>query len=282
MLPTENVFAFSALVLVTLYLFDARRRSRSRYLALPDEEDESLTQDIVYTNTVGYDAQITEPSNCSYESYNLIIGVCGGSGSGKTTLSKAIIRDYGVDNVTYLSHDYYYKDLSHLPMEERAQCNFDHPNALETVLLVQHLCLLKSGQEVEIPMYDFTTHCRKAETIRVRPRSIILLEGILIFAEPRLLPLMDIKVFVETAADIRLLRRMKRDMEERKRTAEAVMTQYLKNVRPMHMMFVESSKRYADIIIPHGVNSVALDMIISKLHQFSAQAMRAKGLEKEL
>lgn len=224
-----------------------------------------LMQDNIYTNSAPEHFCPKLQSNGSI----LVVGVCGGSGSGKTTLSKAIIRDYGLENVTYLSHDFYYKDLSHLTIEERANHNFDHPDALETSLLVSHLKSLKQGQRIAIPVYDFTTHCRTKQSIVLEPRNVILLEGILIFAQPELLSLMDIKVFVETAADIRLLRRLRRDMIERNRTAEAVMAQYMNNVRPMHMTYVETSKRFADIIIPHGVNSVALDMIISKLHRFT-------------
>nr|CCA20414.1 uridine kinase putative [Albugo laibachii Nc14] len=231
-----------------------------------------LIQDNIYTNSA-LDLIRSKPQS---EASILVVGVCGGSGSGKTTLSKAIIRDFGLENVTYLSHDFYYKDLSHLTLEERANHNFDHPDALETSLLVSHLKTLKEGQRIEIPVYDFTTHTRKKQSIVLEPRNIILLEGILIFAQPELLSLMDIKVFVETAADIRLLRRLRRDMGERNRTAETVMAQYMKNVRPMHMTYVETSKRFADIIIPHGVNSVALDMIISKLHRFTNTACHLK------
>lgn len=202
----------------------------------------------------------------------LVVGVCGGSGSGKTTLSRAIMDEFGPDRVTYLSHDYYYKDLGHLTLEQRAEHNFDHPDSLETDLLVRHLQLLRAGKTVDVPMYDFGTHSRCQETRRMKPSSVILVEGILIFADQALADLMDIKIFVETAADIRLVRRLRRDMEERARTAESVMNQYMKTVRPMHMMFVEHSKRVADIIVPHGVNCVALDMIISRLHSFTQAA----------
>lgn len=202
----------------------------------------------------------------------LVVGVCGGSGSGKTTLSRAIMAEFGADRVSYLSHDYYYKDLGHLTMDQRAEHNFDHPDSLETDLMVQHVRQLRAGKAVDVPVYDFGTHSRTAETRHMKPNSVILVEGILIFADQALADLMDIKIFVETSADIRLVRRLRRDMEERARTAESVMNQYMKTVRPMHMMFVEHSKRVADIIIPHGVNSVALDMIISRLHSFTALA----------
>jgi uridine kinase len=212
----------------------------------------------------------------------LVVGVCGGSGSGKTTLSRAIISEFGASRVSYLSHDYYYKDLGHLSMAQRAEHNFDHPDSLETDLLVQHLRQLRAGKAVDVPVYDFGTHSRCPETRTMQPNSVILVEGILIFADQALADLMDIKIFVETAADIRLVRRLRRDMEERARTAESVMNQYMKTVRPMHMMFVEQSKRVADIIIPHGVNSVALDMIISRLHSFTAAATSSSGSTSSL
>lgn len=212
----------------------------------------------------------------------LVVGVCGGSGSGKTTLSRAIISEFGASRVSYLSHDYYYKDLGHLSMAQRAEHNFDHPDSLETDLLVRHLRQLRAGKAVDVPVYDFGTHSRCPETRAMQPNSVILVEGILIFADQALADLMDIKIFVETAADIRLVRRLRRDMEERARTAESVMNQYMKTVRPMHMMFVEQSKRVADIIIPHGVNSVALDMIISRLHSFTAAATSSSGSTSSL
>lgn len=241
-----------------------------------DARELELVKDIVYiNNTVGPDSfRLNRRNQTLNDEGNqiLVVGVCGGSGSGKTTLSRAIISDFGADRVSYLSHDYYYKDLGHLTMDQRAEHNFDHPDSLETDLLIKHLRLLRAGKEVEIPSYDFGTHSRCKETTLMKPNSVILVEGILIFADPELAALMDIKIFVETSADIRLVRRLRRDMEERARTAESVMNQYMKTVRPMHMMFVEQSKRVADIIIPHGVNSVALDMIISRLHSFTSHA----------
>ncbi|KAJ0395412.1 hypothetical protein P43SY_003836 [Pythium insidiosum] len=242
-----------------------------------------LVKDIVYINnavepTKQFRFVRQKRSSCNDEGNQiLVVGVCGGSGSGKTTLSRAIIEEFGADRVTYLSHDYYYKDLKHLSMEERAEHNFDHPDSLETELLVQHVKELRAGKTVQVPMYDFSTHSRCKETVTMQPNSVILVEGILIFADKDLASLMDIKIFVETAADIRLVRRMQRDMEERGRTAESVMSQYMKTVRPMHMMFVESSKRVADIIIPHGVNSVALDMILSRLHSFTLESSSASN-----
>ncbi|RHY36247.1 hypothetical protein DYB30_009093 [Aphanomyces astaci] len=198
----------------------------------------------------------------------LIIGVCGGSGSGKTTLSKAIIDDIGDSAVSYLSHDFYYKDLSHLSLEQRAEHNFDHPDALDTALMVSHLAKLKQGIACDIPMYDFTTHSRCLSTQHMSPKSVILVEGILLFTDPDLVDLMDIKVFVETPSDVRFIRRLKRDIRERGRTAESVIEQYMTTVRPMHLLFVEPSKRVADILVPVGVNAVALDLILSRLKSF--------------
>ncbi|KAF0690125.1 Aste57867_18450 [Aphanomyces stellatus] len=198
----------------------------------------------------------------------LVIGVCGGSGSGKTTLSREIINDIGEGGVSYLSHDFYYKDLSHLSLEQRAEHNFDHPDALDTALLVEHLGKLKEGIACDIPMYDFTTHSRCPDTQYMAPKSVILVEGILLFTDPDLVDLMDIKVFVETPSDVRFIRRLKRDIKERGRTAESVIEQYMTTVRPMHLLFVEPSKRVADILVPVGVNAVALELILSRLRSF--------------
>jgi uridine kinase len=168
--------------------------------------------------------------------------------------------------VTYLSHDSYYRDLTHLSHDERAQQNFDHPDALETELLVQHLQQLKNGQNVEIPEYDFATHSRKRGQKLAVPRKVILVEGILIFHSKEVMNLLDIKIFVDTDADIRFIRRLQRDLKERGRSAECVIDQYVNTVRPMHMQFVEPSKLEADIIVPYGLNPVALDLIMSRLH----------------
>ncbi|DBA04668.1 TPA: hypothetical protein N0F65_012251 [Lagenidium giganteum] len=243
--------------------------------AASDERELEIVKDIVYFNSESPEHMpLKRRSNSLNAEGNpiLVVGVCGGSGSGKTTLSRAIINDFGADRVSYLSHDYYYKDLNHLTMEQRSEHNFDHPDSLDTSLLVEHVRQLRAGKEVDVPIYDFGTHSRCRETNKMKPNSVILVEGILIFADPELASLMDIKIFVETSADIRLVRRLRRDIEERDRTAESVMNQYMKYVRPMHMMFVEPSKRVADIIIPHGVNNVALDMIISRLHSFTANS----------
>jgi len=194
----------------------------------------------------------------------LIIGICGGTGSGKTTVALKIL-DAVRDRVVYIQHDHYYKDLSHLPLEERCKLNFDHPDALDTDLLVEQLKQLRAGQAIERPIYDFTVHTRKHETMRISPKPATLVEGILIFDHAVLRSLMDIKIFVDTDADIRLIRRMRRDISERGRTVESVMEQYEKTVRPMHLEFVEPSKRYADLIIPEGFNPVGVDLVVEKI-----------------
>ncbi|HID64663.1 MAG TPA: uridine kinase [Anaerolineae bacterium] len=196
----------------------------------------------------------------------IIIGVAGGTGSGKTTVSQAILDRVGRDRIAYIQHDSYYKDRSHLPLEERAKINFDHPDALETELLVQHLTELRAGRPVEVPVYDFTTHTRISQTQRVEPRRVVLVEGILIFADDALRDMMDVKIYVDTDADIRFIRRLERDITERGRTMRSVIDQYLSTVRPMHLEFVEPSKRYADVIIPEGgFNPVALDMVVARI-----------------
>jgi uridine kinase len=186
-------------------------------------------------------------------------------GSGKSTLAAAIREKLGYDNITYIPHDNYYKDLSHMSSEERDEVNFDHPDALETSLLVEHIKQLKLMNSVSIPSYDFATHTRVPALQEIFPRKIILVEGILLFADVRLVQEMDIKIFVDTDSDIRFIRRLKRDMTERNRTAESVIDQYIKTVRPMHIEFVEPSKRYADIIVPSGLNAVVLDLIVGRL-----------------
>jgi uridine kinase len=198
----------------------------------------------------------------------LVVGVAGGTGSGKTTVSQEILRRVGRNNIAYVQHDSYYRDQSHLPPAQRAHINYDHPDSLETDLLVQHIQLLRQGQAVQVPVYDFSTHTRRPETERLEPRQIILVEGILIFVEPALRDLFDIKIFVDTDPDIRFIRRLERDIAERGRTMESVVEQYLMTVRPMHMEFVEPSKRYADVIIPEGgFNVVALDMVVARIRQ---------------
>ena len=194
----------------------------------------------------------------------IIIGVSGGSGSGKTTVVNKIIAEIGEKNILLIQHDSYYRDLSHLPLEERKKQNFDHPKSLETELMIRHIEALKSGYSVEVPVYDFVAHTRSDEFIKVSPRNIILVDGILIFSEPDLRELMDIKIFVDTDDDVRLLRRLKRDILERGRDLDGVLNQYENYVRPMHLEFVEPSKRYSDIIVPRGgENLVALEMVIA-------------------
>lgn len=196
----------------------------------------------------------------------IIIGVAGGTGSGKTTVAFAILEKVGWNRIALIQHDSYYYDASNLPLEERARLNFDHPDALETALLVEHLKVLRSGQPVQIPTYDFRTHTRLAETRLINPEPVILVEGILIFAEPALRELFDVKIFVDADADIRFMRRLERDMKDRGRSLDSVIEQYMTTVRPMHLEFVEPSKRYAHVIIPEGGhNTVALDMVVARV-----------------
>jgi len=195
-----------------------------------------------------------------------VIGVAGGTGSGKTTVSRRIWEAVGRERIAYLQHDNYYKDQSHLTAEERARTNYDHPDSLETSLMVSHLRELRAGRPVNIPVYDFSIHNRSKETLRINPAKVILVEGILIFVEPTLSELMDMRIFVDTDADIRFIRRLRRDMVERGRSLDSIVQQYLGTVRPMHMEFVEPSKRYADIIVPQGGdNRVAMEMIVSRI-----------------
>ena len=197
-----------------------------------------------------------------------LIGIAGGTGSGKTTVANAIVKRVGEERIAILSHDSYYRDFVDLPKDILERQNFDHPDSLESELLVRHLKALKQGMVVETPIYDFKVHRRAAETRRVEPRKVILVDGILIYAEPELRKLFDVKIYVDTDADIRLIRRLKRDIAERGRSVESVVTQYESTVRPMHMEFVEPSKRYADLIIPEGgENTVALDFLFARLRE---------------
>ncbi len=196
----------------------------------------------------------------------VIIGVAGGTGSGKTTVARRILDRIGAEHIAYIPHDAYYRDLHHLSATERAGVNFDHPDALESSLLITHLRQLRCGEPVEIPIYDFTTHSRTERTRHVVPAPIVLVEGILIFSEPELRDELDVKLFVDTDADLRFIRRMRRDIQERGRNLESVVQQYLKTVRPMHLEFVEPSKRYADVIIPEGgFNEVAVEMVAAQI-----------------
>jgi uridine kinase len=196
----------------------------------------------------------------------LVIGIAGGSGSGKTTVAQTILQRVGPERISFLQHDAYYKDLSGLPPAQRIEINFDHPNSLETELLTQHILQLISGQPAEIPIYDFSTHSRTDRTYTVKPRGVVLVEGILIFTEAGLRDIFDVKIFVDTDSDLRFIRRLQRDIAERGRTMDTVITQYLSTVRPMHLEFVEPSKRYADVIIPEGgFNAAALDMVVARI-----------------
>jgi uridine kinase len=196
----------------------------------------------------------------------LVIGIAGGSGSGKTTVAQEILQRVGPDRIAFLQHDSYYKDLSGLPPIQKAEVNFDHPNSLETELLIQHIALLRDGKPVEVPIYDFSTHSRTSQTYTVQPRMVILVEGILIFTEAALRNMFDVKIFVDTDSDLRFIRRLERDISERGRTTESVIRQYQSTVRPMHLEFVEPSKRYADVIIPEGGhNTAALDMVVARI-----------------
>lgn len=196
----------------------------------------------------------------------IVFGVAGGTASGKTTVARAVLDAVGASQIAYLPHDAYYSDRSDLPFEERARLNYDHPDSLDTKLLVRHIKDLIVGAPVHVPVYDFTTHRRTEDTILVEPAPIILVDGILIFTKRKLRELMDIKVYVDTDSDVRFIRRLQRDMNERGRSLDSVVQQYLDTVRPMHLKFVEPSKSYADVIIPGGGhNKVAMEMVVSRL-----------------
>ena len=196
----------------------------------------------------------------------IIIGVAGGTGSGKTTVTREILRRVGQERIALIPHDAYYRDLAHLSPNLRARVNFDHPDSLETDLLVEHLKKWRAGHTISVPVYDFTSHCRTEDFMQVEPQRVALVEGILVFAEPKLREVFDVKLYVDTDADIRFIRRLRRDIEERGRTMESVVEQYLTTVRPMHLEFVEPSKRYADVVIPEGgYNQVAMDMVVARI-----------------
>jgi len=208
----------------------------------------------------------------------MIIGICGGTGSGKTTVANRILESVNASDVAFIQQDSYYRNLKDLPLDYRQAVNFDHPDALDNELLVHHIRKLKGGGSVELPLYDFKTHTRLSETLLIEPKPIVIIEGILIFTDPRLLEQMDIKVFVDTPDDIRFIRRLRRDIAERGRTIDSVIDQYLKTVRPMHMQFVEPSKRLADVIIPEGGhNLVSIDLISGKIRERLASALSMSG-----
>ena len=196
----------------------------------------------------------------------VVIGMAGGTGSGKTTVAREILKRAGTELISFIQHDAYYKDLSDLPLAQRAMQNFDHPDALDNDLLIRHLKELKASRAIQMPIYDFTTHTRTLETRRVEPHRVIILEGILIFADEALRRLMDVKIFVDTDPDIRFIRRLQRDIAERGRTMDSVIRQYMGTVRPMHPEFVDPTKRYADVIIPEGgFNEVAMEMVAARI-----------------
>lgn len=202
------------------------------------------------------------------------MGISGGTGSGKTTVAQKIISSVGRDNVVYLQQDSYYRNLGDMPLDLKHRVNFDHPDAFDTELLINHLQALRADEAIEQPIYDYATHSRKSETFHVEPRPVIIVEGILVFVNSQMRGLMDLKIFVDTDPDIRFIRRLDRDVHERGRTLESVISQYTTTVRPMHLQFVEPSKRYADIIIPEGgFNNVGIDLITGKVKSFLARAV---------
>jgi uridine kinase len=199
----------------------------------------------------------------------LIIGIAGGTGSGKTTVAKAITRELRDERISIIHEDSYYRDQSHLPFEERIKTNYDHPNAIDKPLLIQHLRNLLAGHPIEKPIYDFKNHTRAEKTERIIPGDVVIIEGILALEDPELRDLMKIKIYVETDADIRFIRRLRRDINERGRTADSVIEQYKNVVRPMHMQFVEPSKRFADVIIPEGgFNKVAIGLMVTAIREY--------------
>ncbi len=212
-----------------------------------------------------------EPRWSTGDGKPLIIGIAGGSGSGKTTIANAMAEEIGKDHCALILHDSYYRDLGHLPAAEREQQNYDHPDSLETELLVEHLNVLVHRAAIDRPLYDFTTHTRRVETERVEPRSVILVEGVLVLAEPQLRQLMDLKIFVDTDADVRLMRRVERDIRDRERTVGSVFDQYRATVRPMHVEFVEPSRAYADLVIPEGYNIGAVGTVLAMIREFLRQ-----------
>ena len=205
----------------------------------------------------------------------IIIGVAGGTASGKTTVSKKILEMIGAEHLAYIEHDAYYRDLSHLPLEQRRAFNFDHPDALENELMITHLESLLQGQPVQVPVYDFATYVRTDRLKGIEPRPVILVAGILIFVDKKLREMMDIKIYVDAPADLRFIRRLRRDIAERNRSVNHVIEQYLETVRPMHLEFVEPSKRYADVIIPRGGRNIkAIQMVIAQIQRMLEEPIK--------
>jgi uridine kinase len=198
----------------------------------------------------------------------MFIGICGGTGSGKTTIARSIVDAVGADRVVLVEQDSYYRNLADMPLDERHQANFDHPDSIDSDMLVNHLLRLKQGLTVEMPLYDFVTHTRSDRIEIIKPKPVVILEGILIFAESRVLDLLDVRIFVDTPDDIRLMRRLRRDVHERGRTFERTLEQYERTIRPMHFEFVEPSKRHADIIIPEAAqNGVSVKFLCSLVRE---------------
>ena len=211
----------------------------------------------------------------------MIIGICGGTGSGKTTIARSIVESVGVQNVVLVEQDSYYRNLSDMPLDERHQANFDHPDSLDSDMLVNHILRLKQGLSIEMPLYDFATHTRSDKIEIIEPRPVVIVEGILIFAEPRVLGMLDVRVFVDTPDDIRLMRRLRRDITERGRTFERTLEQYERTIRPMHYEFVEPSKRHADIIIPEGAQTgVSVEVLCGLVQRKLNNELAADGRVK--
>jgi len=204
-----------------------------------------------------------------------LIGIAGGTGSGKTTVARRIYQSLHLDSAVFIDYDSYYKELGHLSIEERQRINFDHPDSLDTALLIHHLEQLIASEPIEKPAYDFTRHTRAPESIAVQPRGVILVDGILLFADARLREMFDLRIFVDTEADVRFIRRLRRDIEERGRALDSVIDQYLKTVRPMHFEFVEPTKRYADVILPRGgQNTAGIEVIAASIRERLAEKAR--------
>jgi uridine kinase len=193
------------------------------------------------------------------------MGIAGGSGSGKTTIADAVIDAIGDDHISHLQHDAYYRELDHLDAEARRKVNFDHPDSLETELFVDHIQRLRRGEPVDRPVYDFSTHSRTSDVVRVEPRHVLIVEGILVLSEPPIRELMDLKIYIDTPSDLRVIRRLRRDILERGRGVQSVIDQYLTTVRPMHEQFVEPSKRFADIIVPEGYNPSVVGTVVAMI-----------------
>jgi uridine kinase len=207
----------------------------------------------------------------------MIIGICGGTGSGKTTIARKIVEAVGKENVILVEQDSYYRNLADMPLDERHQANFDHPDSIDSEMLVNHLKRLKGGHSIEMPVYDFKTHTRSDKTDHIEPKPVVIVEGILIFSESRVLDLLDVRIFVDTPDDIRFIRRLRRDIVDRGRTVESVIAQYYATVRPMHFEFVEPSKRNADIIIPEGGTDIGIEFLCSKIREELSKELLQKS-----